>query len=66
MKEGELLKWSNSPISYVLSHTHSDDHDYVSEHVAREKGVAPKSYIYVLGDLQQQQETCLFWNARPR
>ena len=50
MKERELLQWSNSPISYVLSHPHSEDHDHViSEHVAREKRVAPNSYIYVLG-----------------
>ena len=55
MKERELLQWSlNSPISYVLSHPHSENHDYITsehvarEHVAREKGVSPNPYIYVL------------------
>lgn len=31
-EKGELLR-----ISYRLSHPHSEDHDYISKHVAREK-----------------------------
>lgn len=52
-EEGELLR--DSLISYRLSHPHSEDHDYISEHVAREhvawekEYVPPNSYIYAPG-----------------